>query len=103
MCKTEGGSEQTSQREGGGGALHGDDRKLGTVPSSCHGHTLISVTRVCFTSLLINWNAAPTEIELGTVLDSPIVPAGQRSENTARHSCHFPNPHFNGVSAGDIK
>ena len=50
---------------------------------------LSSVTSVCFTTRLINWNAS-LRIEFGSVRRSPIVSVAQRAENTARHSCRFP-------------
>lgn len=78
------------------------DCTTGTVPNSCQGCTLVSVTSICFTSLLINWNAAP-EIELGTSINCSIVPAGQCSENSTRHSRHFPIFPFYRVSGEDIK
>lgn len=41
-----------------------NDCTPGTEPNSCLGRSLLSVTSVCFTILLIIWNAA-SEIELG--------------------------------------
>lgn len=50
---------------------------------------LSSVTSVCFTTRLINWNVS-LRIEFGSIRSSPIVSAVQCAENTARHSCRFP-------------
>lgn len=90
MCVWERGRESHAVRK---------DCTPGTVPNSCQGCTRVSVTSICFTSLLINWNAAP-EIELGTSINCSIVPAGQCSENSTRHSCHFPVLPIHGVRGG---
>lgn len=50
---------------------------------------LSSVTSVCFTTRLINWNVS-LRIEFGSIRSSPIVSAAQCAENAARHSCRFP-------------
>lgn len=61
-------------------------------------HSFVSPVFVSHASL-INWNATP-EIDLGTALNSSFVPAGHCSENSIRHSRHFPISLF---SQGDTE